>query len=288
MTTREPVGTLHPVHLVKVGKDEAMTKPDKATRRATVAQMKMVDAAMDLISEGGLALATLARVGERAGYSRGLADYHFGSKSELVEQVVHVIAETWTGSLVERGLPAMRGIEALAALVDTYLERLSEDPRYNQVLYILAGESVTVTPEIRAKVARHDESFRRLIRRWVIEAQVDGALRPDVDPVKASVLIEGLLRGVCMQWLLAPTAFAPTDMTSYILDAIVGGLGSPSGVVQALRRRPAPVQDPEDSARDDSAVRSDGTKALAKAAPRPKTARTNGQPPPRPPDKHQP
>jgi AcrR family transcriptional regulator len=55
------------------------TQPRKQ-ERGTAAKRKMIEAAAALIAEGGLSHATMARIGERAGYSRGLADYHFTSK----------------------------------------------------------------------------------------------------------------------------------------------------------------------------------------------------------------
>jgi len=45
----------------------------------------LLDAAADLIAEGGYEAMTLAAVGERAGYSRGLVTARFGSKDQLLE-----------------------------------------------------------------------------------------------------------------------------------------------------------------------------------------------------------
>ena len=221
-----------------------MTKQNGPTTRAEVSRAKMIDAAMELISEGGLGHATLARVGERAGYSRGLADYHFGSKPELVEQVVAVIAERWVADIEARGISRMRGIQALYAVIEAYMLRLENDPRTNHVLLIMAGESAADMPDIKSRVARHDESFRRRIRRWVVEAKDDGAFRQDVDPVRASILIEGLLRGVGAQYLLSPEAFDPSDMTELVADAVIGSLSSPSGLVASLSAPRAVADDP--------------------------------------------
>src|SRR5580693_6052709 len=69
--------------------------PARRQERGTAAQRKMVEAAEALIAEGGLGHATMARIGERAGYSRGLADYHFASKSEIVEKIIDHIAAGW-------------------------------------------------------------------------------------------------------------------------------------------------------------------------------------------------
>lgn len=196
----------------------------------------MLEAALDLIAEGGLTRATLARIGERAGYSRGLADYHFDSKSALVRQVVLLVARRWAQGLAARNLHELRGIDALATVVDLYMAQLEEDPREFQVLYVLTGESVSIAPDIKAHIAHHDELFRRHLQGWIIEAKDDGTIRADVETVAASVLIEGLLRGVAYQWLLSPSAFRPTAMTPLLLDTLLSSLGRPSGIMSHVLR----------------------------------------------------
>ena len=47
--------------------------------RKEISDAKMLDAAVDLIVERGAGQATLKDVGEKAGYSRGLAGYRFGN-----------------------------------------------------------------------------------------------------------------------------------------------------------------------------------------------------------------
>ena len=44
--------------------------------------------AAELIAEVGPSGFTLANVGERAGYSRGLATHHFGSKGAMMQRLV--------------------------------------------------------------------------------------------------------------------------------------------------------------------------------------------------------
>jgi hypothetical protein len=79
-------------------------------------------------------------------------------------------------------------------------------------------------------LARHDEAYRRRIRRWVVEAQHDGTARADVDQVAASVAIEGMVRGIGYQWLLNPKAFRPSDIVSGLREAVLGMIGRPAGL----------------------------------------------------------
>jgi AcrR family transcriptional regulator len=61
----------------------ATTSPRRRTQaeRRAAARDRLLQAAAELIAECGLPAVTLAQVGERAGYSRGIANHHFGTKS---------------------------------------------------------------------------------------------------------------------------------------------------------------------------------------------------------------
>jgi AcrR family transcriptional regulator len=113
--------------------------PARKQERGTAAQRKMVEAAEALIAEGGLGHATMARIGERAGYSRGLADYHFASKSEIVEKIIDHIAAGWLQTI--QAPAPRRGMPALAHAVEVAMTGLEENPDVLRVLQVLAAEA---------------------------------------------------------------------------------------------------------------------------------------------------
>lgn len=203
------------------------TQPRKR-ERGTVAQRKMIDAAQALIAEGGFSHATMARIGERAGYSRGLADYHFASKSEIVEKIIDEIVRGWD-ELIQSAEPR-RGMPALAHAIHVAMAGLETNPAVSRVLQVLASEAPTLEPAIQHLLSRHDESYRRRLRRWIVEAQQDGTARTDIDPVAVSVVIAAMLRGVGYQWMLNPQAFRPTAMVPTLRDAVLGLIARPAGL----------------------------------------------------------
>ncbi|GAU65073.1 putative TetR family transcriptional regulator [Streptomyces sp. NBRC 110611] len=54
---------------------------------------QIVDAAVETLAAWGFARASLARIAERAGISKGVISYHFAGKNELIEVVVEQIYE---------------------------------------------------------------------------------------------------------------------------------------------------------------------------------------------------
>src|SRR5258706_12229442 len=62
----------------------AAPRRPQAERRAQ-SERRLLDAATQLIAEQGFSKTTLAQIGAKAGYSRGLVNERFGSKGELVK-----------------------------------------------------------------------------------------------------------------------------------------------------------------------------------------------------------
>jgi AcrR family transcriptional regulator len=58
-------------------------------QRRGQAETALLNAAAELVVEEGVHSLTLARVGARAGYSRGLIPHYFGSKQALLERLAH-------------------------------------------------------------------------------------------------------------------------------------------------------------------------------------------------------
>ena len=67
--------------------------------RTALSDARMLEAAKALIVEHGTHNTTLREVGERAGYSRGLASNRFGSKEGLFDQLVQDFNRRWASEL---------------------------------------------------------------------------------------------------------------------------------------------------------------------------------------------
>ena len=57
-------------------------------RRTTVTRQKLFDASMELIGERGAAVVTVDEIAAAAGVSKGTVYYNFGSKSDLIAQLL--------------------------------------------------------------------------------------------------------------------------------------------------------------------------------------------------------
>jgi AcrR family transcriptional regulator len=176
----------------------------------------LLDAAGEVIAEVGYGNMTLAAVGERAGYSRGLVTARFGSKAKLLAALVERMTTGWTHRNVLPRTAGRTGREAVVTLLDAIRAQMQADPRAIRVLYALMFEALGPNPDLRAHFIEFHHVFRNDIARMLRRGVRDGSIRGDVDPAAESVCIVGGLRGVAYQWALDPDAFDPIAALAYL------------------------------------------------------------------------
>jgi AcrR family transcriptional regulator len=176
--------------------------PRTQVERTAQARRRLLRAAIKLLAERGYTGTTLAEIGRAAGLSRGLVTHHFGTKDACIEAAVDEIhraaQRTFTG---EAGL---RGLARIDHLVDTYLASAHEDQYYIRAMYVVMADSISEAPSLREAVGNLNEMFRSQLEIWLEQAVADGEVAPGLDLHAASVVIQGMLRGVVLQWFVDP------------------------------------------------------------------------------------
>jgi AcrR family transcriptional regulator len=171
-------------------------------QRRTEAEQSLLDAASRLFARRGVDATSLAELGQEAGYSRGLASHHFGSRAALVER----LAERMQRRFVEAATPSDVGVDALVAVTDTYLDRVESGRQELRAFFVMWGSSFAEESPLRQVFFDGDARFRCGIEDLVRAGQEAGVLRRDADAVAFSVVFVGLLRGVGAQYVVAPNA----------------------------------------------------------------------------------
>ena len=169
--------------------------------RRKQAEAALLNAAAELAVEHGVRSLTLARVGERAGYSRGIVTHHFGSKQALIERLARATQAGFVPGL--GGLPP--GLERLLRLIDGYVGALGHVGVLNRAFLLLWAEAAT-EPELAPIFRERDDAFRADLCDDIQAGIADGTIRPDVTPAEAAVEVVGQLRGIGLQRLLDPRA----------------------------------------------------------------------------------
>jgi AcrR family transcriptional regulator len=186
--------------------------PARRGRPSTGARERILEAAIEVLKADGYAGLTIAKVAARAGESKPLVTYHYGSKQGLVQAAGRTIAEMITDEV----LAAVDGAETVESVirgVATGIERvLDRDERVARLYFDLAAVSV-VDPEIRGTIAEVNEQWRVVLMRLLNEAS-DG-----LPPARARVLtvmviagmqgltLERIERGATPEWRRARELF---------------------------------------------------------------------------------
>jgi AcrR family transcriptional regulator len=165
----------------------------------------MFEVAIELVNERGTAKTTLKDIGERAGYSRGLASYRFGSKDGLWMELFARFDELWKAHLSQY-LAGQSGIDALRAAMQAQRDIFARESGYLRAMYILWYESLGRESVIRASLARHHVIYRRDVCEWIEQAQAAGDVKPEVDAEHFAVGYCSTMFGTIYQWVVAPDA----------------------------------------------------------------------------------
>ncbi|WP_030903517.1 TetR/AcrR family transcriptional regulator [Streptomyces sp. NRRL F-5126] len=175
--------------------------PRTQEQRRAQTRAALLAAAAELVVESGVRALTLARVGERAGYSRGIVTHHFGSKQAMFE----ALAKSSQSGFVPGIGDMPPGLERLVALADGYVRELGRDDVAGRAFLLLWAESATA-PELSLIFRERDEAFRADLRADVTAGVADGTIRADSDPGDVAAAVLGQLRGIGLQRLLDPAA----------------------------------------------------------------------------------
>lgn len=169
--------------------------------RTALSDQRMLEAAIKLINERGTQKTTLKDIGELAGYSRGLANYRFGSKDGLLQELFSRFDERWKTHL-ESYVGSKTGLEAVLAAADALRDFLKVESDYMRAMYTLWYESLGHESEIRNSLAAHHDVYRKDATRWIEKGIAAGEIDPGIDAQQFAVQYCAFIFGLVYQWLV--------------------------------------------------------------------------------------
>ena len=169
--------------------------------RTALSDQRMFKAAVKLINERGTQKTTLKDIGEMAGYSRGLANYRFGSKEGFLKELFHQFDGRWKNHL-ESYIEGKSGIAAVLAAANALRDFLQNESQYMRAMYILWYESLGHESEIRSSLAEHHRVYRKDATRWISQGIESGEIDPTIDAEQFAVQYCAFIFGIVYQWLV--------------------------------------------------------------------------------------
>ncbi len=140
-------------------------------RPSTGARERILAAALETLLAEGYAGLTTAKVAVRAGESKALIAYHFGSKEGLVAAAASELGERITAEVLE-GIGSARSVAGIVAGIGDAIQRiLDRDERVARSYFDLNAVSV-VEDEVRLALRSVKERWRQVLGDRLAQAGV--------------------------------------------------------------------------------------------------------------------
>jgi AcrR family transcriptional regulator len=170
--------------------------------RRVEAEQRLLAAAAELIGEIGPSRVTLANIGERAGYSRGLATHHFGSKGAMMRRLLDSVTVDFRREVLAESA-SDSALDEAVGLVRAYFHALAHPKPANRARLVLWADAVaTGSPDVRSAMVGSDREFRDVLAERIERGIASGEFAGSVDPRGLATVIIGMLRGVALQSML--------------------------------------------------------------------------------------
>ena len=207
--------------------DLAPQRRTQAERRAE-SDDRLLAAAAAIIAEEGYLAATLERVGERAGFSRGLASRKYGSKDGLIEAVIWRVSAQ-VHAEVDAAIAGLDSpLDQLLALFDRFIELALRDTAV-RAYFVLFSAMIANRLETHTVFEEVQQQFGARIEALVAAGQARGEIDPALPPAHLAYLVGCLLAGFAIETAAGPAggstldpARLPADLARMLRAALTG------------------------------------------------------------------
>lgn len=192
--------------------------------RRDLSEGRIIAATMKVIAQRGVSGATLAEIGERAGYSRGLPAHLFGNKDLLLAECMkRMMVDYWTDDFPEIG--TLDPFDALVTVVErwtTSLTQLPDRPRAHLLLVqeVLASDAEERYPKFVPVARQLSGGSENRLYAYILTGQDRNQFRRDIDARFEATMIHSTLRGISQRWLVNPEAIDLEDFTQKFIERL--------------------------------------------------------------------
>ncbi len=199
-----------------------MPRKTVRTRKASFIEehrrRQLIDTAIATIAQEGLHQASLSAIAGRAGVTKGLISYYFNSKDKLVEQVMADIRADMRRFIRERMAGAMHPPERLKGYVSSFFDyAMMHRERYATFieLWTLISKGSGNNPFGSVSYIQCRTYIDAILR----EGEKTGEFGR-IELNQLSTLIQGMVDGVIIQWLLDPDLVDINTCKKKVLDVL--------------------------------------------------------------------
>jgi len=184
---------------------------------------ELLDLAIEVIAEKGLEGCTFKALAERAGTSTTTFTYWFGTRTNLLAEVLE---RTYTRSLEASGTEDLDPVRRLYAFGLADLQAGDQAIGYSRA-YIEILIAAPRHPEWLAALHRADAPYQRILETVFEQAQETGRIDPDLDADTFSLALWSLVNGLNITRSAYPDEFGPAEVEAQYRRMFEGIIGRP-------------------------------------------------------------
>lgn len=173
--------------------EDAAMQPQPLKRKTTKAdatRRQLLDAALTVIAERGYAEATVDRIVEVAGVSKGVAYYHFASKADIAESILVEGIGDLIASFEVIAADAPTATEALVSMVEVFASVIFESPAFGRFFVAELWRPGRAWSDV---MRAYEQRLLRLLEGQLARGQREGTVRPELDPAFEAVALVGMV-----------------------------------------------------------------------------------------------
>lgn len=196
------------------------SRPETLARRRDI-----LDAAIEIFGSKGFTGGTLQEIADQVGMTHAGILHHFGSKDQLLLEVLRHRDETDLADLEEKHIPD--GMPLFRHLVRTAFVN-AHRAGIVQAYVVLSAESVTDDHPGREFFQNRYETLRaEVAHAFSVVCAERGVTEPETIAL-ASASILAVMDGLQVQWLLNPDAVDLARASEFAIESIVASVLTPS------------------------------------------------------------
>lgn len=196
------------------------SRPETAERRRDI-----LEAALEIFGAKGYNKGPLAEIAEQVGMTHAGILHHFGSKDELLLEVLRYRDESDVAQLEQRHIPT--GIDLFRHLVRTAFAN-ADRAGIVQAYAVLSAESVTDSHPAKDYFGGRYQTLRSEVAEAFTIVCLERGVHVDEDRIKqASASILAVMDGLQVQWLLDRSLVDLGPATMFAIEAIMSAVIDP-------------------------------------------------------------
>lgn len=183
----------------------------------------LITATLDTIAETGIGDATVSKIVERAGLSRGMIHLHFGGKSQLLSAAAKTFSEVYYQEL--ETYVKMAGSDPVAIILSVIEADLSNkvmNERSTRIWHAFRGAAGT-DPGIARFSNTRDKRLREILQSAFTELATDDDAKTSPEQAKAATYgLLVMLEGMWVDYLANAGSFSRREATAIVSKFIEG------------------------------------------------------------------